>query len=135
MIKRANNAVDDVVNIREITRHFAIAVNLNCLTLQDFLGEAEIRHVRSPPWAIDGKKPEPCLREAVKLGIGLAHQFARPLGGCVEGHWIGSRLLFLETLSAHRLVAIDRAGGGVDQMFKALSMAARLHNRQVTGKV
>ena len=65
IIERADDPVDNVINIGEIARHFPVAIDFDGLALQDFLREAEIGHVGASPRAIDRKEAQARLREAV----------------------------------------------------------------------
>ena len=51
------------------------------LIAKDFLGEDPQRHVGPPPGAINGEKAQPRHRDAIEMGVGLAHQLVGLLGG------------------------------------------------------
>ncbi len=49
-------AVDDIVDIREISFHLSIVEQCDGVSLDDVLGEIKQRHVRSTPWSIHGEE-------------------------------------------------------------------------------
>src|SRR5262249_22100476 len=61
MRQTSDNSLDDVVDISEISLQAAIVIKRYRLTGHDRAREAEIRHIRPAPGAIDGKEPQPGL--------------------------------------------------------------------------
>ena len=58
---RASNqtpySLNNVVDIGEVPSQLALAKDFDGQTSANILGEHKGRHVGSPPWAVDGKKP------------------------------------------------------------------------------
>ncbi len=124
--------LDDVVDEGEVAAEIALVVDVDGLARQDGSGELGDGHVGPAPGAVDGEKAQPCGGQAVERRVGVGHQLAALLGGGIEGNRVVHLLIGTERqLLAH---AVDRAGGGVDQMPDVV-LAAPLQHRQHAGEV
>ena len=132
---QAKDAVDNVIDIGEVAGHLALAKDGNRPSCHDLTGEAVIGHVRPPPWTIDRKEPQARLRQVIEVGVGGAHQLARPLGGSIERGRGDGWVLLAKALAVQGPVAIDRTGRGIDQVVQARRMAAGLQHTEMPRKV
>ena len=62
-----DDALHDVVNIREIAPTIAVIINLDGLAFQQLVRESEIGHVGASRRTVDGEKAETRGRDIVKL--------------------------------------------------------------------
>lgn len=70
--------------IAEVPAAVAHVENLYGVAAAQFLGEAEVGHVRTPHGTVDRKEPQSGGGDGVKLGVRGRHELVRLLGGCVE---------------------------------------------------
>jgi len=84
------------------------------------------------PRAVDGEEAQAGGGDAVKLAIGVCHQFVALLGGGIEAH----RCVGLVGFGIRHLLvqAIDAAGTGIYQVLHRM-MAAALQQRQESHQV
>ena len=116
-----------VVYVGEVPAELALVVDVDGLAAQDGAHELEQRHVRSPPGAVDGEEAQASGGQPVEVGVGVGHQFVGLLARGIEGDGVIHPVRGLER---HLLVeAINRAGGGVDQVLHPV-MAAPLQHRE-----
>ena len=66
LIKHADDAFDNVINIGKVTAVFAVVKDLDRFARQYGFGEFEQRHVGSTPRAIDGKEAQAGGGQVVK---------------------------------------------------------------------
>lgn len=83
-VVRPDHAGDYVVDIGEIANVIAVVEWLYGCAGQDGLGEGEKRHVRSTPWTVDIKEPQPGRRQTGKMAVAVCHQFVCACGGGIE---------------------------------------------------
>ena len=113
-----DDAFHDVIDIGEIPTAVAVVVDLDGLTLQQFVGEAEIGHVRAPCGTVDGEEAEARGRDIVKLGIAVGEELVALLSRRIQAHRIVHPVVRAE---GHLLVAaVHAAGAGVDQVLDTL---------------
>ena len=62
-----HNAFHDVVNVCEVAAAVAVIIDLNGLTTQQLVGEAEVGHIRPTGRAIDGEEAQAGAGDVVKL--------------------------------------------------------------------
>ena len=73
-----------IVNISEITFAIAIVEDLDGLAFTEFVGKAEVCHIRTTSRAIDGEAAEACGRDVVELAIGMRHELVALLCCSIE---------------------------------------------------
>lgn len=78
----------DVIDIGKVAFAVSVVEDPDGLAFTEFVGEAEIRHVRTAGWAIDREETETCGRDIVELRISMRHEFVALLGRGIEAHWI-----------------------------------------------
>lgn len=106
MLHDAHHTLHDVVDIGEVALAVAIVEYLDGLAFHQLGGEAEVSHVRTAGWTIDGKESEAGRGDVVELAIGMGHQLVALLRGGVEAYGV-VYLVFCRI--RHLLVAaIDR---------------------------
>ena len=114
----AHDAFHDVIHIGKVASAVAIVVDLDGLTLEQLVGEAEVRHVRSTSRAIDSKEPQSGTGDVVEFAIAVSHQFVAFLGCCIKTHGVIHTIVSTE---GHLLVAAVHAGRrGIYQVLDAL---------------
>lgn len=109
-----DNTLDNVVDIGEIALAVSVVEDLNLFTLDEFVGKAEIGHVRTTARTVDGKEAEAGRGDVVELAVGMGHQFVALLGGGIEGD--GVVYLVVGTVGHLLVAAIDAGGGGIDEV-------------------
>lgn len=83
-----DNSLHDVIDIGKVAFAVAVVEDLDGLAFTEFVGEAEIRHVRTAGRTIDRKETETCGRDIVELRIGMGHELVALLGRGIEAHRI-----------------------------------------------
>src|SRR3546814_5213275 len=78
VIERQDDAVDDIVDEGEITKHVAVIIDVDRPALENRLGEFPDRHVGPPPRAINREEAKAGLGYPEEMCIGFAEQFVRP---------------------------------------------------------
>src|SRR6266487_5566799 len=96
----------------------AFVENRDRLAGQDAAHELEQGHVRTPPGPVHGEEAKAGDRKTEEMSIRVRHQLVRLLGRRVERYGMVDVLLLGERLL--RVRAVDRAGGGEDQMLRAV---------------
>ena len=84
----ANYTFYNIVNVSEVAFAVAIVENLDGLAFHQLVGEAEVGHIGTAGWAIDGKEAEACRGNVVELRVGMGHQLVALLRGGVEAHGV-----------------------------------------------
>ena len=112
MIKYADDALDNVINIGKVTAVFAMVKDLDRLARQYGFGEFEQRHVRSTPRAIDGKEAQACSGQFVKVAVGVGHKFVGFFAGCIQAERVVYIVVHRERHGSVR--AINAGTAGVD---------------------
>ena len=125
-------AVHYVIYVGKVAAEIPVVVHIDGLARQDGAGELGDGHVGATPGAIDGEKAQACGRQTIDRRVGVGHQFATLLGGGIERDGVIYPLFGTE---GHQIAqAIDRAGGGVDQMVYAV-LAAPFQYSQHAGEI
>ena len=87
------NAVDNVVNVGEVSLQVSVIKDLDWQPVHDVVSEAEVGHVGSARRSVNGKESKSRHWNAVKLRIAVCHDFIRLFGCCVEAdrviRWVG----------------------------------------------
>ena len=109
-----DDAFHDVIDIGEIPAAVAVVVDLDGLTFQQFVREAEIGHVRAPGRTVDGEEAKARGRNVIKLGIAVGEELVALLGSRIQAHRIIHPVVRAER--DFLVAAIHAAGAGVDQM-------------------
>ena len=74
-VNKAVKGFYHVVNVGKVAAHPAVVEDFDGHPCQDVAGEGKVSHVRPSPGAVDGKEAHPRRGDAVKVGIGVGHQF------------------------------------------------------------
>ena len=110
----------------------AVIEHVNRLTREDMLREPEQCHIRASPGAVHSKEAQTGGRDTVKMTVGMRHQFAGFLGGCIEAHRVVDVMVHAE---GHVGVgAIDAGATGIDQVLY-IGVAAALEDIDETYQV
>ena len=113
----ADDAFDDVIDVGKVAAAVAVVENLDGLAAQQFVGEAEVRHVGAAGWAIDREEAQARGRDVVEFRVAVREKLVALLRGRVEAHRIVDAVVDAER---DLLVAAVNAGGGsVNQMLNA----------------
>ena len=83
-----DHTLHDVIDIGKVAFAVSVVEDLDGLAFSEFVGKAEIRHVRAAGRAIDRKETQTCGRDIVELRISMGHELVALLGRCIEAHWI-----------------------------------------------
>lgn len=83
-----NYTLHDVIDIGKVAFAVAVVEDLDGLAFTEFVGEAEIRHVRAAGRAIDRKETQTCGWYIVELRIGMGHELVALLSRRIEAHRI-----------------------------------------------
>jgi hypothetical protein len=86
LVKQANQALDDVVDIGEITHHLAVVEHLDWLACQHCLGEQKQSHIRPAPRPIHREKTQARGKPPVEVAVGVGHQLIGLLARRIEAH-------------------------------------------------
>ena len=116
---------DDVVHVGEVPLAVTEIEDLDGFSAKELVGKAEIRHIGASRRTVDGKEPQTRGGNVIQLGIGVRHQLVGLFGRRVEADGIVH--LVLGGVGYLFVGAVDRGGGGVDQMLHGIG-AARLEN-------
>ena len=60
-----NDPFDNIVNKGEVTNHLTVIKHIDRIPLQHRIGEKKQGHIRPPPWAVNGKKPQASCRQVI----------------------------------------------------------------------
>ena len=83
-----DDAFHDVIDIGEIASAVAVVVDLDGLTLQQFVRESEIRHIRTSCRTVYGEEAKARGRDIVKFGIAVGKKLVALLSRCIQAHRI-----------------------------------------------
>ena len=72
-IETAENAGNDVADMREIPLHVAVIEHFDWAPFQYGLGEYKGGHVRATPATVYGKEAQPGHRNTIQMTIAMAH--------------------------------------------------------------
>ena len=68
----------------QVTAAVAVIVDLDGLATQQFVGEAEVSHIRPSGRAIHGEEAQACAGYVVELRVAVGKQLVALLGGGIE---------------------------------------------------
>lgn len=124
-IHDAPDALDDVVDVGEVTPAVAHVEDLDGVAAAQLLGEAEVGHVGPAHGAVHGEEAQAGRRDGVELRVGGGHELVGLLCGGVErDRRVDSVLLGERNLL---VAAVDRAGARVDQVLDRVVAAGLEH--------
>lgn len=83
-----DHTLHDVIDVGKVAFAVSVVEDLDGLAFSEFVGEAEIRHVRTAGRTIDREESQTCGRYIVELRIGMGHEFVALLGRGIEAHRI-----------------------------------------------
>ncbi len=132
IIQAGDHADHDIVDMGEVAVHVAVVEHRQAFAVQDLAGEDPQHHVGPPPRAIDGEEPQPGQRQAIEMGVSLAHQLIGPLGRGIKRNGVVGAILHRKGQLG--IAAIDRRRAGIDHVFH-LAVAGDFQQVQVPGKV
>ena len=113
-----DDALNDIIDIGEVTTAVAIVEDFDGLALQELVGEAKIGHIGATSRAIDGKEAQACGGDIVEFRIAMGEELVGLLRSRIEGDRVIYTIVGREW---HLLVAaVDGGGGGVDEVLDAL---------------
>ena len=107
----------NIVDIGKIPQHVPIVINLNGLSVHNFLCKFIICHIRPAKGPIYRKKSQTCHRIPVQFTIGMGHQFIGLFGGGIQTD--GTVNLILYRVGRFFIAPIHRAGRCEYQMLNA----------------
>ena len=81
-----DHTLHDVIDVGKVAFAVAVVEDLDGLAFSEFVGEAEIRHVRTASRTIDRKETETCGRDIVEFRIGMGHELVALFGSSIEAH-------------------------------------------------
>ena len=91
-IHQRNHCIDDVIDIREVSFHFAMVVDIQRHPLKNGFGEFEQRHIGPAPGAIDGKETQACTRKFVKMCVAMSEHLVGFFGRRIQTHRVICRM-------------------------------------------
>ena len=107
----------DVVYVGEVPFAVAVVEDLDGLTFPEFIGEAEVGHVRPAGGAVDREEAESRGGDVVQFRIAVGQELVGFLGGCVEGYRMVHFIVGAE--GDLRISAVHGGGGGIHQVLYA----------------
>lgn len=110
----ALHAFNYVIDISEVTFAVAVVEYLYGFTLDQFVGESEICHVRSAGRAIHREEAQAGAGYVVQFAVAVRQQFIALLGGGVQAYGVIDLVIFTER--DFLVAAIHAAGAGINQM-------------------
>ena len=78
------NARHNIIDVRKVTVHVAVVVDLDRFSLADLVGEFEISHIRASERTVDREEAQARRRDAIEMTVRIHHELIRLLRRCVE---------------------------------------------------
>ena len=78
------DALDDIIDVGEVTTAITVVEDLDGVTLEEFISEAEVCHIGTTGRTIDGEETETRGRNVVEFAVAVGKEFVALLGGCIE---------------------------------------------------
>ena len=116
-VHHAEHALDDVVDVGEVSPHAAVIEDVDRPTGENRPGKEEQGHVGPAPGTIDRKEPQPGGRQPEEMAVGMGHQLVGLLRGRIQAHGMIDVLMHRERHL--RIGPVDRARRGIDQVLDA----------------
>ena len=113
-----DDALNDIIDIGEVTTAVAIVEDFYRFALQELVGETEVSHIRTSGRTIDGEEAQACGGDIVEFRIAMGEEFVGLFGGGIER----DRVIYtvVGTEGDLLVAAVDGRGGGVDEVLDAL---------------
>lgn len=108
----SHDAFHYIIHVCEVPAAVAVVVDLDGFTLQQFVGEAEVGHIRTTRRTIDGEEAQTRTGDVVELAVAVGHQFVALLGGGIEAD--GVIYIIVGREGDLLVAAIDAAATGID---------------------
>ena len=80
----ANNTFYNIVYISEVAFAVSVVEDFDGFAFHQFIGKAEVGHVRTTGGSVDGEEAKTGGGNVVKFGIGMGHQLIAFLGSGIE---------------------------------------------------
>ncbi len=125
VVERMHAALSDVIDVGEVANHVTVVEHLDGLALRDGAGKEHGAHVGPPPRAVNREVAQSRHRDAVKLRVGMRHQFVALLARRIQTNRVVDLVVFAVRDLA--VQAINRTGRRIEQMLH-LVVAACLEN-------
>ena len=125
VVERMHAALGDVVDVGKIANHVTVVEHLDGLALRDGAGKEHRAHVGPPPRAVNRKVAQSRHRDAVKLRVGMRHQFVALLARRIQTNRVVDLVVF--AVGHLRVQAINGTGRSIEQVLY-LVVAAGLEN-------
>ena len=113
-LHHAHYSFYDIINIGKVTATVAIVENLNGLPFQQFIGETEVRHIRTTGRTINSEEAQTRSRDVIQLAVAMCKKFVALLRGSIQADRIVHAVVCREW---HLLVAtINATRRSIDQV-------------------
>ena len=114
VVERMHATLGDVVDVGEVADHVTVVEHLDGLALRDGAGKEHRAHVGPPPRAVNREVAQSRHRNAVKLRVGMRHQFVALLACRIQTNRIVDLVVFAVRDLA--VQAINRTERRIEQM-------------------
>ena len=132
MAHHAHHTLYNIINVGEVALAVAVIEDFDCFPLYQFVGKAEIGHVRTAGRTVDGEEAKAGAGDIVQFAVCMRHQFVALLRGGIEADGI---IHLIVRGIGHFLVApVDAATAGIHEVLH-LVVAAGLEDIIETDKV
>ena len=125
VVKRMHATFGDIVDVGKVANHVAVVEHLDGLALRNSRSKEHRAHIGPPPRAVNREVAQSRHRDAVKLRVGMRHQFVALLARRIQTNRIVDLVVF--TVRDLAVQAINRTGRRIEQMLH-LVVAAGLKN-------
>src|SRR5690606_25877575 len=132
MIKCANHALNDIVDISKVTAVMAIVKYIDRFACENLFGENEQRHIGATPGTINGEETQTGGGDIKQMAVSMSHQFIGFFGRSIKTDRMINVVMYRKRHGG--VSAINGAAGGVNQMLGA-EMATSLQDIQESGNV
>ena len=82
------DSLNDIIYVCKVSTAVAVIIDLDGLSFEQLIGEAEVGHIRAPGRAIDREESEARCGNVVKLAVAMGKEFVAFLGGSVQTYRI-----------------------------------------------
>lgn len=95
-LRRGKNAINDVINVGEVSFHIAVVEEGDGFVLKNGFGKLKQRHVGASPWSVYGEESQGGRRNIEEMDVSLRDDFAGAFGCSIEGKGFFERILDAE---------------------------------------